>query len=98
MKKKFLKVVLGAALVAVAGYGVYINQAKETLSDVMLANLEALGRYEQPEVEIICNMYDYTPPGQCWETDGDCFILMQWHTQCRFTGYSYMQCLSICNI
>ena len=35
-----------AAIAAVASYGVYTNQAKETMSDVMLANVEALARGE----------------------------------------------------
>ena len=49
MNKNILKVVLSAAVVAVAGYGMYENQLKENLSDVMLENVEALanGEYEQ---------------------------------------------------
>lgn len=98
MKNKILKTVFGAALFAVAGYGVYINQTKKTLSDVMLANLEALGRYESSEVEIVCNQNDYTSPGQCWEDDGGCYILMQWYNQCRFCGYQAARCTSVCNL
>lgn len=98
MKKGLIKIVLVMAFLAVAGYGVYMNRTKETLSDVMLENLEALARYELPEVEIVCNQYDYTSPGQCWEEDGDCFRLMQWHRQCRFTGFQYIYCTSICNL
>lgn len=46
MNKSILKVVLSAAVVAVAGYGMYENQLKENLSDVMLENVEALGAIE----------------------------------------------------
>lgn len=98
MKNQIFKAVFGAILFVVAGYGVYINQTKETLSDVMLENLEALGRNELPEVGITCNQNDYTSPGQCWREDGSCFRLMQWHARCVFSGYQYMQCTSICNI
>ena len=44
--KKFLKYAFVAALVTVAGYGVYANQKVDTMSDLMLANVEALARYE----------------------------------------------------
>lgn len=98
MKKNIIRTVLGAVLLAVAGYGLYMNQTKETMSDVMLANLEALARYELPEVEIVCNRNDYTAPGQCWDVDDDCFRLGQWYTGCIFTGYQYMHCTSICNL
>ena len=46
MKKNFLKVALVAAVAAMAGYGVYANQTKEMMSDVMLENVEALADYE----------------------------------------------------
>jgi len=87
-----------AIFAAVAGYGVYTNQKQETMSDLMLANVEALARYELPEIGITCNQNDYTSPGQCWQEDGDCIRLMQHYRQCRFSGYQYMSCTSICNI
>ena len=46
MKKNFLKVAFAAAFVAVAGYGIYTNQNTDSMSDLMLANVEALARYE----------------------------------------------------
>ena len=39
--KKFLKFAFVAILVAVAGYGVYASQKSDTVSDLMLANVEA---------------------------------------------------------
>ena len=98
MKKNIMKVALVAAVAAMAGYGVYAHQTKEMMSDVMLENVEALADYELPEVEITCNENDYTSPGQCWTDDGDCFRLMQYYRACRFTGYQYMYCTSICNL
>lgn len=46
MKRNILKVVLVAAVVVVAGYGVHKKQSKETLSDAMLENVEALATGE----------------------------------------------------
>lgn len=46
MKKKFFQVAFVAAVVAVAGYGMYENQSKENLSNVMLENVEALATGE----------------------------------------------------
>ncbi|MCR6509848.1 NVEALA domain-containing protein [Bacteroides sp. KH569_7] len=46
MKRKFMKAAFVAAFAAVAGYGVYTNQKTETMSDLMLANVEALARGE----------------------------------------------------
>ena len=40
--KKMIKIAFVAAFVAIAGYGVYTNQKAETMSDLMLANVEAL--------------------------------------------------------
>ena len=40
--KKIMKITLVAAFITIAGYGVYTNQKSETLSDLTLANGEAL--------------------------------------------------------
>ena len=44
--KKILKMAFVAAFAAVAGYGVYANQQSEAMSDLMLANVEALAGSE----------------------------------------------------
>ena len=49
MKKNIMKVALAAAIVTVAGYGMYENQTKETMSDVMLENVEALADCESSD-------------------------------------------------
>ena len=46
MKKHFIKIAFVAAFAAIAGYGVYTSQKSESLSDLALANVEALARYE----------------------------------------------------
>lgn len=44
--RKLIKIAFVAIFAAVAGYGVYANQKPETMSDLMLANVEALGMGE----------------------------------------------------
>ena len=44
--KKIMKIAFVAAFAAVAGYGVYANQQSEAMSDLMLANVEALASGE----------------------------------------------------
>lgn len=40
--KKYIKFTLLAAIMAVAGYGGYASQKADTMSELMLANVEAL--------------------------------------------------------
>ena len=40
--KKFMKIAFVAAFVAVAGYSVYASQKSDIMSDLALANVEAL--------------------------------------------------------
>ena len=44
--KKIMKIAFVAAFAAVAGYGVYANQQSEAMTDLMLANVEALANGE----------------------------------------------------
>ena len=44
--KKVVKLAFVAAFVAVAGYGVYANQTSNAMSDLALANVEALAGCE----------------------------------------------------
>ena len=69
MKKLLSRIVCAVAVAAIAAYGVYTNQKETQVSNLTLANLEALARYELPEVTITCD--DSEPGGgQCWS--GDC--------------------------
>ena len=60
--KKIMKVAFVAAFAAVAGYGVYTNQRTETMSDLMLANVEALASGEASVKD-------------CVSADSDCILL-----------------------
>lgn len=42
MKKQILSIIVVVTITAVAGYNVYTSQEKVKLSDLMLANIEAL--------------------------------------------------------
>lgn len=44
--KKYLKFAFVAAFAAIAGYSAYASQKADTMSDLMLANVEALARNE----------------------------------------------------
>ena len=44
--KNLKKYALAATVAVVAGFGIYLNQPKEQMSDVMLANIEALSQSE----------------------------------------------------
>lgn len=44
--KKIVKIAFVAAFAAIAGYGVYANQKADAMTDLILANVEALARGE----------------------------------------------------
>ncbi len=72
--KKLLKYTFIAALVAVAGYGSYTSLKTETISDLLLANVEALAEYEGGSSD--CETY-CTPDNP----DGTCIITFVGETQ-----------------
>lgn len=47
--RKLIKITFAAAFVAIAGYGVYTSQKVEPLSELVLANVEALAEEENNE-------------------------------------------------
>ena len=49
MKKRILKIVFASAFALVAGYSVYASQQKVEMSDLALANVEALANRETGE-------------------------------------------------
>ncbi len=55
--KKVMKIVFVAAFAAVSGYGVYTSQKVDTMSDLMLANVESLAA---------CESIGW------WDNDGNC--------------------------
>ena len=59
MKKSILKVTLVAAFALIAGFNVYNSKKAEPMSELALANVEALARLEQPNVDDCISDPDY---------------------------------------
>lgn len=92
--KKLLGIIALVAIAAIAGWNFSQNQNEVELSDLALANVDALARYELPEVEINCG----ATSGACWTQNGIiCFIGSHTYTACSFVGYSFVSCSSPCN-
>lgn len=60
--KKLIIATLVVAFTAIAGYGVYTNQKTDLMSDIMLANVEALASGESDYDKKIWERY-YRPEG-----------------------------------
>lgn len=69
MKKNFIKVAFAIAFVAVAGYGVYANQTSSVVSDLVLANVEALAN--DSEINPDC-------PNGCESSGSGCYCY-EWY-------------------
>lgn len=72
--KKLVKITVVVAFAAIAGYGVYVNQKTDALSDLALANVEALadgGEWGSTTCYWIGDYYSCPPWGTgvaciCW--------------------------------
>lgn len=97
MKNKLIAIVLLVAIIFVGGYTVYSLGNNIKLSDLALANVEALASYEG-DFDIVCNGTKNTPPGRCWVRYGECqegwFIRFD---DCRFSGSVSNTCLTPCD-
>ena len=94
MKKNIYKIAIVAVIAAITGIGVYqAQQANIEMSDVMLANVEALARYELPEVDVTCD----DGGGVCWAVSGECYVSWFIHyPDCEFCGYTSSSCQTPC--
>ncbi len=92
MKKNFIKVAFIAAFAAIAGYGIYANQKANSMSELILANVEALACYELPDVEVVCN----SSPGKCWMEGDICMIGEYTGYRCIRTDNTFFYCSSPC--
>lgn len=93
MKKKFLLAIVVSFIFTLACYNIVTMQNEDPLSHLVLANVEALARYELPEVEIVCGDED----GNCWVASGDC--TMGWfirYTDCVYSGSTGDHCVTPC--
>ena len=55
--KKIIKLAMVAVVAAVAGMGIYSSQKADTMSDIALANVEALARGESGGTVYCCGNY-----------------------------------------
>ena len=72
MKTNLLKVAFVAAIALVSGLNVFNAQKSDLLSDIALANVEALADEESDLADAIWNREDYTldnglPAATCWK-------------------------------
>lgn len=58
--KKMIKIAFVAAFAAIAGYGVYTNQKTDAMSDLLMANIEAIAGGESATDDCI-----YDPSQNC---------------------------------
>ena len=63
--KKMIKIAFVAAFAAIAGYGVYANQKSEVLSDLTLANVEALAGSGETTIECCLALWGILKPHMC---------------------------------
>lgn len=90
--------IISVAIIAVSVYGMYLSQNNIKLSNLVLANVEALATHEFPDVEITCNQNKNEGSGTCWRMSGDCLIAgLIRYGDCRFSGYMSDHCLIFCD-
>ena len=87
MKRKILYGIFVLALTGAAAWNLTLR-ANNGLSDVTLAKVEALAKYELPEVVITCNA-EPIAPGKCWKD-----LTPVWFPakQCEFSGMQEDYC------
>lgn len=76
--KKFLKYVFAAIFAVVTGYGVYTSQKADVMSELVLANVEALASGEGGNGENQC--YQVYTPADWFHSDQifvDCYTCTQ---------------------
>ncbi len=68
MKKYIIRTAFVAAFALMAGYNVYTSQQEKTMSDLALANVEALADYESEIEDLIKNCK--------WEENSYCYYII----------------------
>ena len=98
MKKKIMGFIAIVAIAAVAGYNIYTSQNNVKLSALALANVEALARYEYPDMGITCNQSKLDSPCKCWHMYCECLLgAFIRFDDCRFSGYMSDSCVTPCD-
>ena len=80
MKKKIFSIVAAVAVVAAAGWSYQQSKQYDGMSELALANVEALARYELPDFEVNCGADE----GKCWKEDWRSPSGIYW--SCKWSG------------
>lgn len=72
---KLIKIAFAVTFAAIAGYGIYASQKTDTMSNLTLANVEALAQSESGGYS------------GCYSGSGYCAIY--WNGTCIFSSYSH---------
>lgn len=79
--KKTVKIVVMSIFMSATGYGIYTNQKVNTVSDLMLANIEALAEGESTSDGKIPYSY-YETISETKRPDGKSVIVSVHHVRC----------------
>lgn len=82
-------------MITAAGWNYQQSKQCESLSELALANVEALARYELPDFEVTCGSQE----GKCWTTDYSNMYNCGEYTMvygCNFTGSMSDTCYNPC--
>lgn len=96
MKKKIMGLMVIITIAVVAVYSIYTSHNNVKLSALALANVEALARYEYPDVEINCNQSKHNG-GRCWHVFADCYTGPILWEDCGFSGDMRDACVTPCD-
>lgn len=92
MKKKFLLAIVVSIVFVLACYNIVTVQNEGLLSNLVLANVEALAGYESPDFEIVCG----EDGGDCWVVSGICYYGPIIYDDCSFSGRMQDSCGTPC--
>ena len=96
MKNKKSALVMGIALIGAVAFSWVSKATQKPLSELELANIEALTQIELPGVVITCTKINphggqcYEPTDETRECDGNMY------QKCRFNGMQYSYCYIPC--
>lgn len=83
--KKVIKIAFAVVIMAAIGYSTHFSQNSKDVSDLALANVEALANNEEAGGEITCSRTCSDGVGRCYR------VFDQWGN-CHFSGYQTDNC------
>lgn len=93
MKKKILGIIIVAAIAIIAGHNVFMSDNNVHLSDLVLANVEALAQSGESSDSDKCG----EKSGKCWRRKGECNPAYGiYYDDCEYTGNKSYTCATAC--